>query len=157
MTNIFNLRPLAAIAVVVALSGCAYARAGVPIAASSISSSRDAQARARYKFRPPSPLSMTLNTTLYVTISESGYSGPFKVSGCSGKNCAKGAYGWACWTRSTPDDINSITAQIKASPTMIMTEYAAGQYYPSVQCTFTIKDTKGRTATYEAFAPGSGH
>lgn len=100
---------------------------------------------------------MTLNTTVNVTISESKYTGVFKVTSCSapGGQCARAKYGYACWTRSTPDDINSITAQIKASPTMIMTEYAAGQYFPSVKCYFTVKDSKGRKAVYEAYAPAS--
>jgi len=152
-------RAFGAIVLTAALGACTGAASTTSVAPLAIAGSRDAQAVAAaaggYTFNPPSPLSMQLNTTVNVTIGESGYSGPFKVSGCSGPHCAKAKYGWACWNHSTNNDINSITAQIKASPTMIMTEYAAGQYFPSVQCTFTIKDAKGRTATYTASAPGS--
>lgn len=157
MTRIRTSLPFAAIAVALALALCACAGAASTSAAAPLAASvpRAAQALSPgvYKFNPPSPLGMTVNTTVNVTIGESKYSGPFRVSGCSGPNCTKAKYGYACWSHSTNNDINSITAQIKASPTMIMTEYAAGQYYPAVQCTFTVKDTKGRTATYTASAP----
>jgi hypothetical protein len=155
VTRIRTSLPFAAIAVALALGGCAGAASTNSVAPLALSGVRDAQAVSAgvYKFNPPSPLSMTVNTTVNVTIGESKYSGPFRVSGCSGSHCAKAKYGWACWSSSTNNDINSITAQIKASPTMIMTEYAAGQYYPAAQCIFSIKDSKGRTATYEASAP----
>jgi hypothetical protein len=107
---------------------------------------------------PPNPRALLIVAAAAVLggcAAASTNTGAFKVSGCSapGGQCARAKYGYACWTRSTPDDINSITAQIKASPTMIMTEYAAGQYFPSVTCYFTVKDSKGRKAVYEAYAP----
>jgi|GEM_PF-3231850 len=111
-----------------------------------------APAAGHIAFVPASPLTMTVNTVVNVAVSEPRYHGPFKVTACAGPNCLRVKYGWACYTRSTPDDINSITAQFKLAQTMILTEYAAGQYYPSVACTFTVKDSLGHSATYTAQA-----
>jgi hypothetical protein len=152
-----NARALLVVAAAAAIGGCAGASTNpiTPLTPSRATVTQSVASTAGYTFSPASPLSMSLNTTVNVTIRESKYRGTFKVTGCSapGGQCGRAKYGHACWTRSTPDDINSITAQIKASPTMIMTEYAAGQYFPSVTCYFTIKDSKGRTAVYEAYAP----
>jgi hypothetical protein len=109
------------------------------------------------KFNPASPLTVALNTTVSVTVSETGYSGSFKVVGCSAKlpvHCTPVRYGKACYENYTPDQINSISATMySGSTTMTMSNYAAGTYFPTITCHFKIKDSLGNTATYTATSP----
>jgi len=108
-------------------------------------------------FNPTSPLNLALNTTVSVAVSESGYSGGFKVVGCSAKlpvHCTPVKYGKACYENYTPDQINSISATMYAgSSTMTMSNYAAGTYFPKIVCHFKVKDSLGNTATYTASSP----
>ena len=108
-------------------------------------------------FDPASPLTLGLNTTLYVTVSETGYHGSYKVAGCSAKSpvhCTPVRYGKACYENYTPDQINSISATIySGSKTMTKSNYAAGTYFPKITCRFKVKDSLGNSATYTVTSP----
>jgi len=78
-TRIFSA--LAAIASAALLIACANsARPPLPQAGA------DSRYASTITFNPPSPLKMTLNSNVNVAVSEIGYSGGFKVTGCSTKS-----------------------------------------------------------------------
>jgi len=109
-------------------------------------------------FNPPSPLKMTLNSNVNVAVSERGYSGGFKVTGCStkslGAHCTWIKYGQACYVNATPNYINTIEARIyTGGSTLMMAEGEIGPTAPSLDCHFTIKDKNGNSAVYTATAP----
>src|SRR5690348_12014763 len=108
-------------------------------------------------FDPASPLTLALNATVYVTVSETGYHGSYKIAGCSAKlpvHCTPVRYGKACYENYTPDQINSISATIyNGSHTITMANYAAGTYFPKITCHFKVKDSLGNSATYTVTSP----
>jgi len=93
-------------------------------------------------FNPPSPLKMMLNSNVNVAVSEAGYTGGFKVTGCStkslGAHCTWIKYGQACYVNATPNYINTIEARMyPGSSTLMMAE----------------GDKNGNSAAYTATAP----
>jgi hypothetical protein len=108
-------------------------------------------------FNPPSPLTLPLNTTVNVTMSETGYTGSYKVVGCFTKrptHCTPIRYGQACYENDTPNTINSVEAKMySGTTTMTVSDGEIGVFYPTITCHFKIKDSRGNTATFTATSP----